>query len=82
LDNSPGNVGWTSIHGVHLLTGVLRDGTAGADVEIFGRWRPTHLSGRAIYLDFGRRNLGSAITAVRYHLADGTTVTCDRWGAC
>ena len=61
---------------------VLRDGTTGADVEIFRRWRPTHLSGWGIYLDFGRHNLGSAITAVRYHLADGTTVTCDRWGAC
>jgi hypothetical protein len=82
FEGAPGNVGWSSIHGHHVLTGVLRDGTTGVDLRIFGEWRPAHVSHRGVYLDFGTRNLGSAITGYRYHLAGGATVTCDRWGAC
>src|SRR4051794_34273340 len=82
LDGVPGAYSTTSSHGANLLSGFLADGTVGADFEILGRWQPVHVSGRGIYLDFGRFNKSSAIGAVRWHLADGSTVTCDRWATC
>jgi hypothetical protein len=74
----PANLGTGGSDGGSVLTGLLRDGTTGLDVELGGRWRPAHVAGRGVYLTAGGEYLGNAIQRVRYHLADGSTLTC-RW---
>jgi hypothetical protein len=68
--------------GWNLMVGLLRDGTSGVDLQLNGRWQPARVQGRGVYLTSHGESLGRAIERVRYHLADGSTVVCDRWDSC
>src|SRR4029079_9698614 len=83
FNGAPGRLATlSSSGGWNLLVGLLRDGTNGIDVEISGRWHAAHIKGRGVYLASGGASLANAIQHVRYHLADGTTITCDGLDAC
>jgi hypothetical protein len=76
FDGAPANLG-TFDDGVwNVMTGVLRDGTTGVDLLVGGRWRAARVQGRGVYLTAGGDRLDDAIEQVRYHLVDGSTLTC------